>query len=261
MKPLFKYIIPENKTDGHIHLFNQSTQISLPKNYDYDIMVGFMDIEFDKDNINAVRMYDEFFKRYDPNKHIILATGKSKEEIFEVFEAHKDKISGFGELKMYDEYMGEKVSYKKISFLRDICGFSRKHGCLPIYIHWELSDKKSSNQLENILTNFPDIPIVLCHCGLSDDNKEFSFAQAIKLYNNYSNLWMDISYNALEYLHNNLMLIFNLNKDRIILGTDLNIKITKDKNKHKIAPILAKVEDLRNYINTDFNIKKLFKRA
>ena len=54
MISLAKYIqgYNSNKIDGHIHLFNHKGSLNNPYPYPYDQRIGFMDLEFDVDNLN-----------------------------------------------------------------------------------------------------------------------------------------------------------------------------------------------------------------
>lgn len=252
-----KRYIETPRIDGHVHLFNYDDLIEYP--YDYDIIVGFMDIEFDKDG-NASSAYDNFIKNhYDENKHVILATAKNIDDIESIFNQHKGVIRGFGELKLYDNYMGKELPYKKISYLRSVCKLSEENGCLPIYVHWELTDDKSVRYFENALKSYPNIPIVLCHCGMNGSNEDFAYGQCQRLQHLYSNLILDISYSALDYFYNEPLKLYNLILDRIILGSDLNNKIFGPNHSEKEIIIIGdKLKKLRTYVNPDKTIASIF---
>ena len=243
--------------DSHIHLFNHNGPI--PKTLTFDKYIGFIDIEFNN-YPNIVEAYDNFIKEhYDSDKHILLATAVMPEDIAAIFNKHKDIIKGFGELKLYDKYMGEKVPYKKISILRYVCELSNKNGNLPVYVHWELETNRDVELFENVLKKYRNVPIVLCHCGMNGDNNLFAHSQCIRLQHEYSNLWVDVSYKALDHYSENPMKLYNLMTDRIIIGSDLNTKIFGPNHEEsEVLEIFKKLRILRSYINCDRNVKHLF---
>lgn len=252
-----KQYIETKRVDGHVHLFNYDEPIEYP--YDYDMVVGFMDVEFDKDG-SAVQAYDNFIENhYDKNKHVLLATSKDPDEIKEIFEKHKGVIVGFGELKLYDKYMDKELPYKKISTLRTVCKLSEENGGLPVYVHWELTDDKSVRYFENVLKSYPDVPVVLCHCGMNGENNTFAYGQCQRLQRTYSNLILDISYTAMDYFYKEPLKLYNLALDRIILGSDLNNKIFGPGHSEKELVIIDdKLKFLRSYVNSDLSLTSIF---
>lgn len=264
MKALYDFLI-DNKEywDGHFHLFNHKSVNEFNDNRASKI-VGFMDLEYDSINLKVVDSYQKFIdNNYNKDKHILLATGTNIEEIKSVFEKHKSIIKGFGELKCYDIYKGKKVPYKKISFVKEVCKFSYENGSLPVYLHWELNDEKDIQKLESLLTSYPTIPIVLCHCGINDYNADFAFFHVSDLCKKYNNLWVDISYRGLEFFKNNPLQLLQLPLNRLIFGTDINNKYTKGIEKYNYNPdeIFNDMDYLINMfnINNTKNIKSLFK--
>lgn len=257
---LFESVNDSEWWDGHIHLFNHKEPINKPKELTH--VVGFMDLEYDKSNIDPIKSYDEYIKNHYNGSTILLATGITSEEIKEIFEKHKSVIKGFGELKCYDTYMGEDVPYKCISMVRDICRLSRDNGNLPIYLHWDVNDDKDIKKISKVLTDYPSVPIVLCHCGMTDTNKDFSCTNVADLQKKFTNLWVDVSYIAMQHFHNNIMQLFQYDLDRVILGSDLNNKIfSKNHTEDERSNILSMFRDvlLKSHINNKLNINKLFK--
>ena len=254
-----KYIQQIPSVDAHIHLFNAKSPIKYGSSYDK--LVGFMDVEYDEDDVDEVAAYDWFIEKYyDKDRHILLATARNVENITKIFEKHKDVIKGFGELKLYDRYMDKKIPYKKISILRSICKLSSDNGNLPVYVHWEIINDRDAKLLENILRDYPSIPIVLCHCGMNGENDEFSMWQCQKLSYMYSNLWLDVSYTALVYFTSNPLKLHNLPMNRMVVGSDLNNKIFgPNHTDEEILDIESKVSQIRKFIPSDKNISDLFK--
>lgn len=268
MKSLINYIrnLEDPQYDGHIHLFNHKESIvgKIPhEKYDGVKMVGFMDIEFDDiDNINIPASYRRFIHReYDKDKHILLATGITIEDISEIYYKYKGIIKGFGELKCYDEYKGNPIKFKKISFVNDVVKFSCKNGNLPVYIHWNFNNNKDVEKFESVLKKYPSAPIVLCHCGMSKKGyNDFAYSQVCRLGQMYSNLWLDISYDALDYFFNKSSQLLQLPTSRVISGTDLNCKNYGPNHKfeNEYNNTVEKMKIIQRFINTSNNLKRLF---
>jgi hypothetical protein len=272
MKSLVSYIMRKDVViDGHIHLFNWEESIvgKIPHgNNPNTKMVGFMDIEFDNiEKYNTLRLYDEFIKNhYDPDFHILLATGTNIEDISEVYNKHKDIIRGFGELKCYDQYQGIPINYKKISLVRDVVKFSSKNGNLPVYVHWELNEKSDVVKFEKVLKDFPGVPIVLCHCGINEKYSEYAYSAAQKLSRMYGNLWLDISYVAINFFYEKPWLLLQLPSDRIFIGSDLNNKSygpnhNFDKDYKNMTDKLLLIDKYISRNSSTLNLKKLFKES
>jgi hypothetical protein len=162
MQTLSQYIT-QTRIDGHIHLFDHSGVIDTSLiNTSYKC-VCFADIAFrylsKYKGDSIIKYYDDFIhNHYDPQKHILLATGIDAATIIKLYKKYPQFIKGFGELKCYDEYLGEKVPYKKISFVRQVCKFSRSVGSLPVYLHWDIKDDSDVKKINLILEDYPDIP-------------------------------------------------------------------------------------------------------
>lgn len=270
MKSLYTYLDNKEKEtwDGHIHLFNSVK--SLPKDTRYEKMVGFMDLEYDRKNLNVRKSYDNYIENELNDNVILLATATNIDDIKSIYEKHNKVIKGFGELKCYDEYRGEKVPYKKIGFVRQVCKFSKEHGCLPVYLHWDLKSKSDIDKLQGVLKTYPEVPLVLCHCGMCEGNQSYAFTQVCLLMQQYKNLWVDISYKAVVFFQSHIMLLNQLDWSRVILGSDINNKIFvnhKDEGERTtyINGIYNSVDILHNYMKGSFsnkeNIKKLFRSS
>ena len=271
MKTIYEYIIEaKNDTiseqDGHEHLFNHKNP--LPKNYGFECRVEFMDIEYDDiSNINVLNAYTNYINNhYNKNTDILLATGITIDDIKSVFEKYPEYIKGFGELKCYDMYGDEKVPYKKIKLVKDVLKLSNDNGWLPVYVHWEFNSPVDVKRIEDVLKAYPMVPVVLCHTGMNENNRDFAFAEAKRLQNIYSNLWLDISWDAAEYFSKNLMLLNTLVLDRVILGTDINNCIFNDDRMHKDRDWLwglNKFNEIKKYlqINNKLKIQKLFSQS
>ena len=83
MISLAKYIqsYNSNKIDGHIHLFNHKESLNNPYPYPYDQRIGFMDLEFDVDNLKVRESYKRYITNDYNKKDILLATSTNIDDI------------------------------------------------------------------------------------------------------------------------------------------------------------------------------------
>lgn len=229
-----------------------------------------MDLEYNRKNLNVRKSYDNYIENDMPDNVILLATSTNIEDIRHIYEKHSKVIKGFGELKCYDEYKGEKVPYKRSGFVRQVCKYSKQCGCLPVYVHWDINDETDVKKIKGILETYPEVPLVLCHCGMSNKNQSYAFTQVCLLMQQYKNLWVDISYEATIFFQGHIMLLNHLDWSRVILGSDINNKIFvnhKDEGERTtyINGIYNSVDILHNYMKGSFsnqeNIKKLFRNS
>lgn len=258
MRNLSDYILG-NRIDGHIHLFNHKESLNNPYPYPYNQRIGFMDLEFDCDNIDVIGSYKRYMENDYNGKDILLATGTNIDDIKYLLNEYPTPIKGIGELKCYDKYMDEPLPYKDISFVDECCVLAMDYKC-PIYIHWELNNDKCINQLKNLLSKYPNQKIVLCHCGFCHDLNGKIFDELVGMMLEFNNLWVDISYTALDFFDLNINKLQLLDKSRVILGTDFNNKLfgpNHDPEK-ETGTIITKLKKLSNYIDSDTNIKRLF---
>lgn len=227
--------------------------------------IGFADID-----LNHVGKYKDMaglYKKYMsscPYVKYWLATGLDIDAIKKVYEEVPD-IVGFGELKLYDDPNKVSKNYKSMSFLRQVMSFSEKVGNLPVCIHFEINDVQDSNKLEKILTDYPDIPLVLCHCGINKYNKEFAWNEALRLVYQYGNLYLDISWSGAKWLAANPLLITQLPINRCYWGSDMSPKLASmiesgEAQDFSRAELSKEYETINKYISSNNTIKKLFSR-
>lgn len=271
MRPLYHYIRPlapeafKNNyvvnpviRDGHCHVFSHRGICDINKHY--RASVGFADIEFDHLNEykNIPDMYDKYMK--DVNVWKWLATALNIDDIKTIYNRHPHDIAGFGELKLYDNFRGKDINFKHISFARQVCKFSELVGCLPVYIHYELTNVGEVQMFDRLLTDFPEVPIVLCHCGMNEHNQEFAYGAARKLASEHGNCWLDISWDAAKFFYNNPLLITQLPGDRIFWGSDISPRLSEHDFKSASMSEIGAWEDLLTpYMDSDLNLQKLFK--
>lgn len=222
--------------------------------------IGFVDIEYDclNEYKDIPAMYDKYIKK-KPADVRLLATALTVSDIKTIYNSHPDTIVGFGELKLYDSFKGKDVKFKHISFARDVCRFSQQVGCLPVYIHYELTEDKEVKAFDKLLTDFPDVPIVLCHLGMNEHNQQYAWGATKKLAWEHGNCWLDISWDAAKWLSANPMLITQLPTDRIFWGSDTSPRL---KAHGFISASVDEIYGWRNplmqYFDSDKNIKRLF---
>lgn len=251
-----KLAIRTTMWDGHYHTFSHR---GINDQSNAEIRVGFADIELD--HLDEYKDIPGMYDRMMPKCERIgkwLATGLTIEDIKEIYKRHPD-IAGFGELKLYDEFKGKPVKFKRISFAREVCKFSEECGGLPVYIHYELNEPLNIRAFDKLLRDFPDVPIVLCHCGMSEKNTEFAFNAARKLAYDHGNCWLDISWDAAKYLSVNPLLIAQLPQDRIFWGSDTSPRLVAHGFKSATPEDIQEWSDVNEYMNSDRNICTLFR--
>lgn len=76
----------------------------------------------------------------------------------------------------------------------------------------------------------------------------------------FNNLWVDISYTALDFFQLNINKLQLLDKSRVILGTDFNNKLFGPNHtaSKETQDIIYKLNSISKYIDSDTNIKRLF---
>lgn len=292
MKALYEVLTAEIKgagwlIDGHVHLFSHRGSFDLqPKLKEHDntfpsCWVGFADIEYgSKEEYTAeklCKMYSDYIKTVSvvpKDSCFLLATGLTAEDAIRVYESNEDKISGFGEMKLYDKFKGEPAPYKRIGVARKLCNYVEKKGLknFPIYIHWALRNERDIKKLEGILKDFPGQKIVLCHCGIDlayiseryEDKREqasWAWMQAVQLARTYTNLWLDVSWDAMKYVGENPSIILQAPADRIFLGTDRNpAKYIHNNQRYTDDYIYETLNTLSKFVRSDDNIRRMFGR-
>ena len=264
MKSLYESILDNDKIDGHIHLFDHDGIIDSSLIDTSKRCVCFADISFryiDRyKEAGLIDIYDEFInKSYDPSKHILLATGENAKDIIAIHKRYPDKIKGFGELKCYSEYMHGKLPYGNFDWIRPVLDYNKDLG-LPVYIHYNLEDLKRVADLTHLLKEY-NFPIVLCHCGMYDGcDNDLIHETLIDLMNSYNNLYVDISYTAVDYYLNNLNKLLQLDNKKVIIGTDINCVIERriDNPSEYTKKLYDKFYKLHKFGNFNFAIKTIF---
>jgi hypothetical protein len=265
MKSLYNTIIDNDKIDGHIHLFDHQFVINDYKTLPDNDCVGFMDIDFEHlnkyDCQSVLQYYDNYINNYYTNNVTLLSTGIDVNTMIMTYDKYPNIIKGFGELKCYEKYTsasGKTISlpFGNLDWITPLCDFNKSLK-LPIYIHWYVFNNDRKQELHNLLTQYPTIPFVLCHCGMSpfrDYVKQYELVTDLLLTHN--NLYVDISYECIFFFNEHpeyLRPLFG----RCLLGTDLNRKCIVNKNDDKYIDAFNSLYNINlNYKNT---YNKLFK--
>lgn len=230
-------IINDRIIDCHIHLFDANGETPLNHNIK---RVGFMDIWFNELDRYTKNQSEVLYNKYINEGLLpfttLCATAPDPDQIIHIYEKHTPYIKGFGELKCYDytfsDKIPQKLEFKDLKWVNELCNYNIMN--LPIYIHYSL-DKNNYKQLEELFKNYPNIPFILCHCGIGtnneygfsiQDNPHTSLKLAIEL-STLDNVYLDISFTAMDYLCNLDYYSFNnilqhINPKKILLGTDEN---------------------------------------
>lgn len=263
--------------DAHTHLFDgvdSCPDLILPQS---KLTVAFADIRFADPESYADGMtskaYDRFISEDYPelkDRLILLSTAPSAEEAIKICEDHKDVIKGFGEFKCYDSYRTgkfkgtqetEKLDYGNLKWVEPVLEYNHKN--MPVYIHYSIYDEERVKGLSKTLERYPDTPFVLCHCGMGTKrDKSSTLDELSSLMSRYGNLWTDISFSALDKFVSDRNAIDRLQKDRVLIGSDLNPVVkTKDYQfiRNYVDSTLLKMEIINGY-DVDFygNLKRLF---
>lgn len=272
MKTLYNIIQNNNvepvnsNIDGHIHLFDHNGFINKSLIDTSKKCVCFADIAFryleQYKHGEIVKYYDNFIKHYyNPTKHILLATGVTSNEIIDIYKKYPQFIKGFGELKCYSKWKEGKLPYGNLRWIKPLLEFN-KDIKLPVYIHYNLDNKSSRQKFEELLKEYSDFPIVLCHAGMVenfDNNIIHNFIR--DLISRYNNLYVDIStIKTREFYINNPGKLLELNANRIIIGSDVNPIISDviDKPIDFVNNCYNQVDELHKYGKFDKAINKIF---
>lgn len=255
MKDLYSYIKPKKQIiDAHSHLFDHTGLLSdLYKFPEYvEKVVGFADIRLDEpdkyNNGKIIDLYDKFIKNnYIPGKHILFATSYDIEDAIKIHQKYPEIIKGFGEFKCFKNYFGKNLNMS-LDYLTKLLEYNRKYK-LPVYIHWNILNETDQKDFENILKEYREFPIVLCHFGMGYDrnnipdengyNKTYDLIK--ELYDNYDNLYLDLSYRSLHYFNRHPEKLNNFDKTRICCGSDINPKSSET------------LKDVQKYIKMIYN--------
>lgn len=249
----------QNTIDGHIHLFDKDGCIVVP-----DMKcVGFCDVDPNEISLYAdtIPYYEDFINNHYNKDITLLATSTDPLNMIEIHKKWPNIIKGFGELKCYKDFTNHKngdyfdLKLDRLSKYRDLGKYADEHK-LPIFIHYSLYDDKNVEKFSNFIKRYPNATFILCHCGMDKEtNNDFCYHSVMKLMNEHHNLWIDATWEALDYFTNNPLKLINMDRSKIILGSDMS---RKSMNKENYKKEWDKVHNLDSFIKSDKNIKKLF---
>lgn len=223
MKTLYNYINNLHKTiiDCHVHLFNNDKIISYP--HQTDGMIVMVENSIKYPNIQLFPAFDKFISNGIKSGQRLLCVGCDYDDTYNIYKKYHEYISGFGEIKCYKHCIDSEGNELEKFDTSILDGILKMNTGLPIFIHWDLN-RKHNNELVEYLEKYPDQKFVLCHCGINElDDHDDAFRQAVILQTRHTNLWMSISWIALDYFSKHMnQLSFIAIPDHTIVGTDIN---------------------------------------
>lgn len=265
-----------HSTDGHIHLFDCVTRnifdIYKPIK-SFKKFVGFMGVNFQRlhkyTSSQIMGYYSRFIDGCDLNNTILLASALDSQTTIEIYKKYPNAIRGFGELLCYEKYDDIDLPYANLKWVDEILEFdSTLDRPLPVYIHYSLISDARYELMDELLSKYPDIPIVLCHCGIPNKHEgnymnEFGsiYERFLKLHHKYQNLYSDVCDGASKYFEKNPSQIYKLDLNRMIIGTDLGpiyLRMNENEKNKKIRSVFKKFSNYGNIINTKKTIEKIF---
>lgn len=266
MRTLSQYLTQDH-IDGHVHLFDHNgiiDQTLINKSYK---CVCFADITFryhsEYDGEKVIKYYDDFiYNHYDPQKHILLATGIDANTIIKLYKKYPQFIKGFGELKCYDRWKEGELPYGNLEWIKPVLDFNRSLN-LPVYIHFNLDTIERRVEFEELLKQYSTMPIVLCHAGMVDKastNTDIHMF-VLNLLNIYNNLYVDLSFLKTQRFYiNNVNRLLQLPVDRVIIGSDINpiIKEVLPNPNRYSKHCYSNLNKLTNILKCQNTIYKLF---
>jgi hypoxanthine phosphoribosyltransferase len=215
MKSLKEFLFnnTENIIDCHFHAFGCFGSIK-PKN-DALLMVD----NPTYDNEPLLKYFDKYSDLLQNNKFLVI--GKDYDETIDILNKYPNCL-GVGEVKVYKKHEpstkpGVICEHFDLDFLEKLVKTDINK---PIFIHYDLKDD-NVEWLDNILDSRKTI--VLCHCGINKlFNQDRAFELARHLQQKHSNLFLDVSWVALDYFLQNKDKLANLDNCRLLYGSDNN---------------------------------------
>ena len=228
--------------DCHVHWFGRKGIASYTKPHEDMIVMVENNLKYQNDDL--LPYFEDLFTRGIPKNSHLLGIGKDEEETEKIYWNYKDKLFGIGEVKAYKHYKNSD-RIEKEHFNTGLLNWTTHYG-LPIFVHWDLNGKHDK-ELYDIIKSNRNIPFILCHCGMNDiDDQKTAFNKSIELQTTLPNLWLDISWVALEYFSNHPTELARIEMpDHVLVGTDFSSN-TKD---------FDKTYDLFRKIYTRFNVQ------
>ena len=258
MQSLYQYInnkFTKSIIDCHVHLFGDGIIHKYPYKgiTDYICMV---ENSMRYPERTLIKDFDKFIKSNSSCK--LLCVGSTPDETLEIYNKYTDKISGFGEIKCYKRAICSDNVLREVydtSILKNVLDKN-----LPVFIHWDL-DRKHDEELYDIIKENPKTKFVLCHCGINRlNNAQDSFETAISYQAKLPNLWLSISWDALDYfvddsyVINDRQLARIVNPCQVIVGTDFNPEMPKAELESRYKKFIK----IYNKFDVPMNLNNLF---
>lgn len=217
--------------DAHIHLFDKDGFITATAG---DGGVGFGDYSILNLDEYTPGVMLEAYKKHTKwclgCNYNILACAPTVDECIKIYK-DVPGITGFGELKAYDEYKGDThmdvPNMKNHDYWKPVFQLANDEK-LPIWIHWSLVKSEDIYQFIGITQTYKHVPFVLCHCGVGRDEEYThdmkpvdSMRATFNMCRKYANIYTDISYTGADALRDEELYI-SLPLDKVLVGSDLN---------------------------------------
>lgn len=238
-----------NRVDCHANLYGES---ALDKYCDIaNDSIVMVDYSLRNSNTSLLKYYDELYSNL--GSYHVSGIGKDLDETLEIYKKYKPEF--IGEVKCYKhfKYNGDDKEHLLSDFSIAMCD---KLKDVTMFIHLDLIDDNSEENLIKILEVNENRPVILCHCGMNDiDDKDNSFERALKLQHSYNNLWFEVSWIAWDYIKDNHRIMSKIDTDRLLLGTDFTKYTTEEEMKRH----LSYFDYWSSKMNIRRNINKLIK--
>lgn len=247
MKCLTSYIFDKlyvPSIDAHIHCIGGE---DVPRTA--DIQVCALNDWPDTPRLKNYPEYNKFFKNKEP-QDLVIAIGADTDEMIKMIT--DKRFDGFGEFLAYKITNNGDI-VKNMNLVKKISDMTPK----PIYVHYDLLPN-NVDIFDNFLKTTTNRNIVLAHCGLSrhtDDDVAWNFF--IKLINENTNLYGDISWHTLTYITDHIDLIKSCPQSRIICGTDCSERDSEKTLNHR----KENFDKISSMIPNTYNIKRLFHKV
>lgn len=209
------------RSDSHANLFGNNILKDYPA-IDTDSSIAMINSDIKHKDKSLFEYFETYCKLHKNGP--VAANGKDIEEICKVIKAYPKRTLCIGEIKCYKHYIGHtsgEQTYDDFKLAFDISANPLTKD-LPLFVHIDLVNDNAVEGLESLLKCNDKRKVVLCHIGINGlDNPDDAFKRAVDLQHKYQNLWFELSWHALKYIDKDSRKLFQVDTDRLVLGTDL----------------------------------------
>lgn len=244
------------RSDSHANLFGNNVLKDYPA-IDIDSSIAMINSDIKHKDKSLFEYFESYCKLN--KKGPIAANGRDIEEICKVVKSYPDRAKCIGEIKCYKHYIGHtsgEQTYDDFKLAFDISANPLTKD-LPIFVHIDLANNSAAEGLDTLLKCNNKRKVVLCHMGINAlDSHTEAFKRAIDLQHKYQNLWFELSWHAFKFIDVDARKLFQVDTDRLILGTDL----TAYDSKSDIDRTIGYFDYWNQRLNNRTNIKRLLGR-